>query len=295
MPFTYECSGCGKPVVTKMRKHSRVFCTRECYQRASIKYPDRECAGCGQMFNPRRGSRSGPRLGTPNRAYCSYECWAVSVTAKECAACGSEFPARRLGPRNSRFCSAECRKAGDRHANCERCGERFPVQKPFKRRFCSEECRRPPVMINCRNCEKEFRSQPSAGTRQFCSVACYRSFGGETKLEARVRLALESLGIEFRQEYDAGRWSIDFALIGPRIAIEADGEYWHAATAQRDAMRDAELGRTGWRVVRLPEREVNDARDLGAYILDRLRKVTGLGLADIAPPGQLALWDEIAS
>lgn len=286
MPFTYECAGCGKPVITKMRKHSRVFCTRECYQQASIKHPDRECAGCGRMFNPRRGSRSGSRLGTPNRSYCTYECWTASVITKECHFCGSEFQAKAFGEHNYRFCSDECKRLGGRHASCERCGKSFPVQKPFKRRFCSEECRRPPVYITCRNCKRTVRVIPfyAENGRQFCTVACYRRFNGETRLEARIRCALDTLGVEFEQEYAVGKWSIDFANARHRIAIEADGDYWHSLTAERDARRDEHLTRAGWRVVRLGESEVNSTRDLGAFILDRLRAATGLDSADLASP-----------
>lgn len=294
MPFTYECAGCGVPVVKEVSTLKRAFCTNECYHRSTVKHPDRECPQCGKTFSPRKGSRSGPRTGNPNRAYCSRECYdasrANSVT-KACPVCGNDFTVKACIADRYTTCSMACKTASTAYVNCERCGRRFANTDPkrLNRHYCSEECRRPPMILTCRNCGEEFREVPSAAHRQFCSLACYRKFGGETMLEARVRLALESLGVEFTQEYGTGRWSIDFALVAHKIAIEADGTYWHTITAERDVRRDAELKRAGWRVVRLPEQDVNDARNVARLVCDRVRDVTGLDLADL--DGQLRLWD----
>jgi very-short-patch-repair endonuclease len=170
------------------------------------------------------------------------------------------------------------------YIDCPRCGKRFMGAKGKGRKstYCSEACRRPPMFLNCRNCGKEFREVPSVAYRRFCSVACYRRFTGETALESRVRCALELLGVAFEQEYAAGRWSIDFALTAHKVAIEADGDYWHARTIERDARRDRHLARIGWRVVRLGETEVNRAASVSALILDRIREIAGLELADLA-------------
>lgn len=304
MPFTYECAGCGTPVTRPTRAKTRAFCSRECYQRSTVKHPDRECPQCGKTFNPRKGPRSGPRSGRPDRTYCTRECYEASranTVTKTCPVCGEDFTITK-GAIADRYtvCSRVCRTADTVYVDCERCGTRFRAEKHLNRRFCSEECRRPPMFLTCRNCGNEFREVPSAAHRQFCSLACYRAFEGETMLEARVRVALERLGVEFRQEYGVGRWSLDFALLGPMIAIEADGVYWHAVTAERDAKRDAELERAGWRVVRLPEQDVMDAPDVASLIRERVREATGIDLADLASPGrprpaivrQLTLWDD---
>jgi very-short-patch-repair endonuclease len=306
VPSTYECSGCGKPVIRPGRVKRRVFCSADCYHRSTIVHPDRECPGCGATFSPSESSRSGPRNGNPNRAYCSRECYDASranTVTKTCPVCGSDFTVKACIAHRYRVCSIACKTADTIYVDCERCGRSFRAEKHLNRHYCSEECRRPPVYITCRNCNQTVRVVPfyAENGRQFCSFACYRGFVGETALEMRVRLALESLGVEFRQEYGIGKWSIDFALTGPQVAIEADGDYWHSVTAERDALRDAELERGGWRVVRLPERAVNSASDLGAYICKRVRDVTGIDLTApsqaSAPDGQLALWtyEEIAA
>lgn len=286
MPFTYECAGCGKPV-TRIRRArgARVFCSNDCYHRATIVYPDRECPQCGITFSPRLGPRSGPRKGNPGRTYCSVACFRASqaTATKTCPVCGKDFTVGAATAHRYRVCSNACKTADTIYLDCERCGKRFKGEQGGRtRRHCSEECRRPPMILTCRNCGKDFREQPSATHRQFCSIACYRSFTGETLLEGRVRCALEVLGVAFEQEYPVGRWSIDFALTAHKIAIEADGEYWHARTAERDARRDRQLTRTGWRIVRLDEAEVNRASSVSALILDRIREITGLELADLA-------------
>jgi very-short-patch-repair endonuclease len=258
VPFTYECAGCGKQGTKPTQIKTRAFCTRACYQRSIIKYPDRECLGCGVTFNPRRGPRSGPRIKNPQRKYCTRECFEASVRKWiECARCGKPFEVGRDG------------KGGR-------------VSRLLQ--YCSSECHWPPTYLNCKTCGGRFRVTPSrAGAgAQFCSLACYRKHTGETMLEARVRMALEDLGIGFTQEYPVLGWAIDFALVPHKVAIEADGDYWHSISIERDIRRDAVLERAGWRMVRLSEAEVNATREPGRLILDRLRAATGLELADVA-------------
>lgn len=309
MSFAYVCAGCGILIFKDVRNLERAFCSRLCYQRSTIKHPDRECPQCGKTFSPRLGTREERRSGRAqhvNRTYCTRECYEASranPVTKTCPVCGKDFTITN-GASADRYtvCSFACKTAATVYVDCERCGKRFPNTDPkrLNRSYCSEECRRPPMFLTCRNCSSQFREVPSAPHRQFCSIACYRSFVGETALEARVRMALEGLGVEFRQEHGVGRWSIDFALPGQMIAIEADGAYWHSVTAERDARRDAELERAGWRIVRLPERDVIDAPDVASLIRDRVRDATGLDLADLAAPDrprpaiirQLALWND---
>lgn len=306
MPFSYECAGCGTQVTKRTRaQYPRVFCSRECYHRATVVYGDRQCPQCGITFSPRRGSKSSAsRTLGHNRTYCTVACFRKSQgsVAKTCPVCGKNFT---VGPAVAdrggvRTCSFACKTAETVYANCERCGKKFLIcdRKRTDRRHCSEQCRRPPMYLNCQNCGIEFRKCPGRADKRFCSFACYRRFSGETLLESRVRSALELLGVQFKQEYQIGRWSIDFALTSHKIAIEADGDYWHAQSVDRDARRDATLARAGWRVVRLSEGAVNDTKDLCQFIAARLYEATGLEIShlavrDVAPDmrrGQLSLW-----
>ncbi|MBE7481577.1 MAG: DUF559 domain-containing protein [Polyangiaceae bacterium] len=72
--------------------------------------------------------------------------------------------------------------------------------------------------------------------------------------------AWREAGAVVRRQYVVGRYIADFAVPSVRVVIEVDGAY-HASRRAADARRDRELGRRGWRVLRLPAELA--ARDLG--------------------------------
>jgi very-short-patch-repair endonuclease len=238
-----------------------------------------DCARCGKSFT-RHYAVKGDRI------FCSMKCRSGGrMVTKTCHVCGKDFTIPLSNDDRYQTCSAACKNADTEYVNCERCGKRFAWRHRNSKRHCSEACRRPPLMIPCQTCGKEFRiSACERESKRFCSIACVRQFMGETRLEARVRVALEILGVGFTQEYPFRRWSIDFAIPEHKIAIEADGNYWHTILAARDARRDASMHVAGWTVVRLAETEVKAARDLGQFILTRVHEATGLDLADIIGP-----------
>jgi very-short-patch-repair endonuclease/endogenous inhibitor of DNA gyrase (YacG/DUF329 family) len=238
------------------------------------------CATCGKPTTRRRPLSS-------ERAFCSAECRRQARTVtKKCPVCGKDFTVARSNGERYQTCSWACKNVGTEYINCERCGKRIPdnTREGWTRRYCSEACRRPPMMVACQNCGKEFRNRGYRTDRRFCSIPCVRQFMGETQLEARIRVALELLGVGFAQEYPFGRWSIDFAIPKHKVAIEADGDYWHTILATRDARRDASMSAAGWTTVRFGESDVKRSRNLGRLILARLHEATGLELADITGP-----------
>ena len=211
--------------------------------------------------------------GNDNMAFCSRACYDADrkrKVTKACPVCAESFTVNESQAWKYTVCSVACRTADTKYVDCDRCGTRFRAEKHLNRQFCSETCRRPPVSAECLTCGIEFRREPGEATRRFCSFACYRKFRGETTLEACVRVALEGLGIPFEQEFPVGRWSVDFALTGLGVALEADGAYWHEARADQDRQRDAAIEFAGWRVIRLPERDIKTAADLGMLISERI-------------------------
>jgi very-short-patch-repair endonuclease len=52
----------------------------------------------------------------------------------------------------------------------------------------------------------------------------------KTRIEARVAEMLEYLGIPFEQNFQIGRFNVDF-LLGERIIVECYGDYWHCNPA----------------------------------------------------------------
>ena len=79
------------------------------------------------------------------------------------------------------------------------------------------------------------------------------------------------LGVAVRRQYVIGRYIADLAVPSARLVIEVDGEY-HGARRVADARRDRELGRRGWRVLRLPAALV--AQDPGEAVA-RVRAALG--------------------
>ena len=79
------------------------------------------------------------------------------------------------------------------------------------------------------------------------------------------------LGVGFRRQLPIGRYIADFAAPSARLVVEVDGVY-HAGRARADARRDRDLGRLGWRVVRLPAERIH--RDM-AHVLEVLREALG--------------------
>jgi very-short-patch-repair endonuclease len=64
-------------------------------------------------------------------------------------------------------------------------------------------------------------------------------------------------GYRFRKQCPQGPFSIDFACLSARLAIEVDGEaHGRAGRPQRDARRDRYLEESGFHVLRIPSEEV---------------------------------------
>jgi len=58
--------------------------------------------------------------------------------------------------------------------------------------------------------------------------------------------------VKFRRQVAIGPYVVDFLCLRHRLIVEADGEFFHALHAERDALRDAWLRAQGFRVLRVP-------------------------------------------
>src|SRR5215472_10840889 len=63
-----------------------------------------------------------------------------------------------------------------------------------------------------------------------------------------------SLGWRFRRQFPISPYIVDFAYLEARLVVEADGGH-HARSGGRD-LRDSELRRRGWRVLRFWNNEI---------------------------------------
>jgi very-short-patch-repair endonuclease len=64
-------------------------------------------------------------------------------------------------------------------------------------------------------------------------------------------------GYRFRRQFPVEPYTLDFACLESRLAIEVDGEAHNRADEpQRDERRDADLASRGFRTLRIPARDV---------------------------------------
>lgn len=81
------------------------------------------------------------------------------------------------------------------------------------------------------------------------------------------RIRREQLGVAFRTQFlVGGRYIVDFAAPARRLVVEVDGGY-HRDRVRADARRDRELGRLGWRVLRLPDQVVVEQLDAAVALV----------------------------
>ena len=62
-------------------------------------------------------------------------------------------------------------------------------------------------------------------------------------------------GHRFRRQVPLGPFVVDFTCYASRLVVEVDGPA-HEASMRRDALRDAHLGRSGFRVLRFSADDV---------------------------------------
>ena len=84
-----------------------------------------------------------------------------------------------------------------------------------------------------------------------------------TPPEARLWVGLRKLraeGFHFRRQAPFRGYFLDFVCHGQRLVIEVDGST-HEARADHDRIRDAVLGREGYRTIRIQNEAVRDNID----------------------------------
>ncbi|MBS4193216.1 DUF559 domain-containing protein [Bacillus sp. FJAT-49705] len=74
----------------------------------------------------------------------------------------------------------------------------------------------------------------------------------ESPIERQLYNALTFRGYAVTTQVPCGKYRIDIALVGPRIAIECDGKAYHSSpkAKARDRCKDKCLMENGWKVLR---------------------------------------------
>lgn len=99
-------------------------------------------------------------------------------------------------------------------------------------------------------------------------------FSKKTKIHIKIMDLLSRFGVSFEEEFCVGYFSLDFAIPSRKIAIEADGDYFHCHPLKypngpidsiqrrncgRDQSKNKYLQKNGWTVLRYWECEINSA------------------------------------
>jgi very-short-patch-repair endonuclease len=169
---------------------------------------------------------------------------------------------------------------GRKDAVCQVCNIQFSVVASRPGLYCSRAClgtangkrqegRDPSKRTTtaCLECGAAFEALLSLGDRRkFCSRPCNalwhmrrRRILRPTSIELALKTGLALVGVATVPEVRIGRFLVDLAIPAAKIAIEADGSYWHSlrGMAERDARKDAALSAAGWRVLRFGEDQIN--------------------------------------
>ena len=121
--------------------------------------------------------------------------------------------------------------------------------------------------MSCEMCDRLVEVKPSLVSRfRFCSRRCAGHWVSMTwprtsSLELALHEELRARGIAFEVEHKIGRYAVDIAFPSVRLAVEADGAYWHGTPKQvaKDRVKDEYLAREGWRVARFSEAAIRES------------------------------------
>lgn len=124
----------------------------------------------------------------------------------------------------------------------------------------------------------------------------------DTKPELALRRELYRRGLRYRVDYSRAPGRPDLALVGRKLAIFVDGEFWHGKklseerlsempeywqrkigrNVARDRRVNAELAELGWTVIRVTDRAVG--RELQS-VADYIERVAQGEFGDSRPAG----------
>lgn len=187
------------------------------------------------------------------------------------------------------------------HNTCENCSKPFAVNNISQTRpetkafvkFCSDSCRasaresrKQTYESECPCCGKTFESRMKSMTdpnswkyKKYCSQKCVLSSRNQTNtwIEREIEAELIANKIDYVSQFEIGRMTIDFVIPAKKIAIEANGDFWHANPAiygntkplhkiharviEKDKRKLAQLDTAGYSVYVVWENDLSTNKD----------------------------------
>lgn len=173
-------------------------------------------------------------------------------TIYECEECGQKYTRRKNNSRIERFCSRKCTSI---YQGRERLGHR---RVEWTKHICQL----------CGN-EYEICPSPTRSPTKYCSRKChnignYLSMPKQrTGIEMEIADILKELDISFEEQKLLEALTIADFFVEPKIAIYADGDYWHNKknVRQRDGYINKVLMSQGYTVLRYRGSEIRTNRE----------------------------------
>jgi predicted nucleic acid-binding Zn ribbon protein len=250
--ITYLCDCCGKAMRIKKNiyqekidgKRKGIYCSRECSNQSKHNGKEIICDNCGKSFYRIQShiDRQDKRM---QNSFCSLECQKEYLhkqkfELRKCEVCGENLEVSKSS--TQRFCSDACqniwqttrtKELNPKFASvltpCTYCGKqhyvkpyKFDIQENF---FCSIECRRSWFAEIYSQTEENKTLQREKILRQLENGSFSHV---DTKPQLLVNTILDNQHIEYKREATFEYWAIDNYLEFNCLAIEVQGDYWHA-------------------------------------------------------------------
>jgi very-short-patch-repair endonuclease len=270
------------------------YCSTACFLASRPRKITLNCMNCGKEFkvSPYRLKKSRVR-------FCSRECRVMKVTIK-CLVCGKRIIGRPSELRNKKFCSHKCKGKANlmgEITNCDICGKEFYVRKYMKNKskknYCSNECKHKAkenkITLICPVCKRQFTtvSYRLKEGRKYCSQRCYKNSTEPTTIELELYEFLTAVKIDYVPQFQIGPYTVDAYIPCQKLAIEADGKYWHnlKSSIVRDKAKNSYLTRHGYNLLRLSE---------GSFITGSYKSILSTSLFHSIKPENLEYKDSIS-
>jgi DNA mismatch endonuclease (patch repair protein) len=250
---------------------------------------------------------------TKKRKYCSRECvfvalrnrvhYAENRVLRTCAYCGKQYKSKKWLEKTSKYCSRLCnnkaaaelkRERAKVVLNCLCCGNPFTIKKSELQRnpkYCSATCFLKSVHLSESSKNKTSNSVKRYYNNNLVARQKLREYrlkqvipSKDTYIEVALQNELNRRGITYEKHLPVlGICQPDIVFIDEKIAVFADGDYWHTKDTDvvaKDQFQNKFLRANGWSVLRFWEREIkeNTARcveQIEKAILHKNRNIVG--------------------
>lgn len=149
--------------------------------------------------------------------------------------------------------------------SCINCQKEFYSWRSDNQIYCSESCRSTFVFKrdggNMKGKKLSEETKMKLRHSTINRILANSEIKGPTSIEKKLYDELKRRGLLFEtQKLINGRFLVDAYIPSLNLVIEDDGDYWHSLdrVVKKDRAENAYLIKCGYKLLRLPEHEIND-------------------------------------